>query len=199
LWRAVDPARAIGGVFWPACSVPSPGIVRLTAGAELGTILGEPSKAMTPRLRSLGAAFDASGLAVALTGDIRAPIWVKLAHNLSAGPLCVLTETPVMDTQTEAALIDCSRQILAEVVAIAAAMGIALDLDVPAIARSNKTLAHRPSILQDLTANRPMEIEAMYGVPLEMARMAGVPTPMLDVLTSLIKVKARARGLWRPA
>jgi 2-dehydropantoate 2-reductase len=44
-----------------------------------------------------------------------------------------------------------------------------------------------------------MEIEALYGVPLEMARMAGVATPMLDVLTALIKVKARARGLYGTA
>jgi 2-dehydropantoate 2-reductase len=50
--------------------------------------------------------------------------------------------------------------------------------------------------LQDLTAGRPMEIEALYGVPLELARLAGVPTPMLDVLVGLIKVKARSRGLY---
>ncbi len=110
--------------------------------------------------------------------------------------MCVLTETPVMDTHTEAALIGCSGQVLREAIAVAAAMGITLDLDLPAIAATNRKLAHRPSILQDLSANRPMEIEALYGVPLEMARMAGVPTPTLDVLVALIKVKARARGLY---
>jgi 2-dehydropantoate 2-reductase len=76
-------------------------------------------------------------------------------------------------------------------------MGITLDLDILAIADINRILAHRPSILQDLAAGRPMEIEALYGVPLEMARLAGMPTPMLDVLVGLIKVKARARGLYR--
>jgi 2-dehydropantoate 2-reductase len=86
--------------------------------------------------------------------------------------------------------------VLAEAIAVAAAMGITLDMDVAAIAETNKRLAHRPSILQDLTAGRPMEIEALYGVPLQLARMAGVPTPMLDVLVGLIKVKARARGLY---
>jgi 2-dehydropantoate 2-reductase len=136
---------------------------------------------------------------VTLTEDIRALIWRKLAFNLSAGPMCVLTETPVMETHTEPALIDCSHQLLTEAIGVAAAMGITLNLDVPAIARTNKALAHRPSILQDLTAGRPMEIEALYGVPLEMARMAGVATPMLDVLTALIKVKARARGLYGTA
>lgn len=196
LWRAVDPARAIGAIFWPACAVPSPGMIRLVTGAESGTVFGEPSNATTPRLQALAAAFTASGLAVSLTKDIRALIWRKLAFNLSAGPMCVLTETPVLDTHTEAALIACSGRVLGEAIAVAAAMGITLDLDIPAIAEMNKALAHRPSILQDLMANRPMEVEALYGVPLEMARMAGVPTPMLDVLVGLIKVKARARGLY---
>ena len=89
--------------------------------------------------------------------------------------------------------------MLAEATAIAAAMGVTLDLDIAAIAETNRRLAHRPSILQDLAAGRPMEIEALYGVPLEMARLAGVPTPMLDILIGLIKVKARARGLYPPA
>jgi 2-dehydropantoate 2-reductase len=197
LWRAIGPHRAVGAVFWPACSVPSPGVVRLLTGAGSGTVFGEPSNAMTPRLHALAAAFSAAGLPVTLTEDIRALIWRKLAFNLSAGPLTVLTETPVLDTHTEPALIHCSGQVLTEAIAIAAAMGITLDMDIPGIAEMNKALAHRPSILQDLTAGRPMEIEALYGVPLEMARMAGVPTPMLDVLVSLIKVKARARGLYR--
>jgi 2-dehydropantoate 2-reductase len=199
LWRAVGPDRAIGAVFWPACSVPAPGVVRLITGAEAGTVFGEPANTMTPRLHALAAAFRAGGLAVSLTADIRALIWRKLAFNLSAGPMCVLTETPVLDTHTETALIDCSGKVLHEAIAVAAAMGITLDLNIPAIAEMNKALAHRPSILQDLTAGRPMEIEALYGVPLEMARLAGVATPMLDILVGLIKVKARARGLYRPA
>jgi 2-dehydropantoate 2-reductase len=199
LWRAVRPERVVGGVFWPAGSVPLPGVVRLLAGAGSGTVFGEPSNLVTPRLHVLAEAFRAAGLPVTLSNDIRAVIWRKLAFNLSAGPMCVLTETPVMDTHTQDSLIACSGQVLHEAIALAAAMGITLEMNIPAIAETNRTLAHRPSILQDLMAGRPMEIEALYGVPLEMARMAGVATPMLDVLVGLIKVKAQARGLWRPA
>jgi 2-dehydropantoate 2-reductase len=53
----VGPERAIGAVFWPACSVPSPGVVRLLTGAGSGTVFGEPSNAMTPRLQAIAAAF----------------------------------------------------------------------------------------------------------------------------------------------
>ncbi|MSP03081.1 MAG: 2-dehydropantoate 2-reductase [Acetobacteraceae bacterium] len=199
LWRTVGPDRTIGGVFWPACSVPAPGTIRLLAGAGSGTVFGEPAGTITPRLRAIEAAFQAGGLPVTLTPNLRALIWRKLAFNLSAGPLCVLTETAVMDTQTEAALTAASGQLLTEAIALAAAMGIALEMDIPAIAETNRSLAHKPSILQDLSAGRPMEIDALYGVPLEMARMTGVPTPLLDVLVALIKVKARARGLYNPS
>jgi 2-dehydropantoate 2-reductase len=199
LWRTIGPNRAIGAVFWPACSVPSPGVVRLLTGAGAGTVFGEPSNTTTPRLQALAAAFRAAALPVTLTEDIRTLIWRKLAFNLSAGPMCVLTETPVLDTHAEPALIQCSGAVLAEAIAVAAAMGITLDMDIAAIAETNKRLAHRPSILQDLAAGRPMEIEALYGVPLEMARVAGVPTPTLDVLVGLIKVKARAKGLYHTA
>src|SRR5580700_2402357 len=43
LWRTVGPERAIGAVFWPACSVPAPGVIRLLTGAGSGTVFGEPS------------------------------------------------------------------------------------------------------------------------------------------------------------
>src|SRR5262249_2097223 len=52
LWRAVTPERAIGGVFWPACSVPAPGVVRLLTGAGRGTVFGEPDGSVAPRLEA---------------------------------------------------------------------------------------------------------------------------------------------------
>jgi 2-dehydropantoate 2-reductase len=75
-------------------------------------------------------------------------------------------------------------------------MGFRLDIDSENLVATNTQLAHRPSILQDLEAGRPMEIDALYSVPLDLARMAGVTTPMLDLLVGLIKAKAQARGLY---
>jgi 2-dehydropantoate 2-reductase len=83
LWRAVEPERAIGGVFWPACSTPAPGTVRLLSGAGRGTVFGEPNGAISPRIESLAAAFRAADLPVTIAGNIRALIWQKLAFNLA--------------------------------------------------------------------------------------------------------------------
>ncbi len=196
LWNTVGPRRAIGGIFWPACSVPSPGVVRLLTGAGRGTVFGEPDGSTTLRIAALADAFRAADLPVTIAGNIRELIWQKLAFNLSAGPMCVLTQSPVRATHEEAALIHCSRQMLAEAEAIALAMGYCLEIDAERVVATNTQLAHRPSILQDLEARRPMEIDALYSVPLDLARMVGVATPMLDLLVGLIKVKARALGLY---
>ena len=196
LWNTIGPQRAIGGIFWPACSVPAPGVVRLLTGAGRGTVFGEPDGTTTPRITALAEAFRAADLPVANAGNIRELIWQKLAFNLSAGPMCVLTQSPVCATHEEPALIECSRRMLAEAQAIALAMGYQLGIDAEHVVATNTQLAHRPSILQDLEAGRPMEIDALYSVPLDLAREAGVPTPMLDLLVALIKVKARAKGLY---
>jgi 2-dehydropantoate 2-reductase len=196
LWRAVGPARAIGGVFWPACSSPAPGVVRLLAGAGRGTMFGEPDGTATPRIAALEAAFRAAGLPVTIADNIRTLIWQKLAFNLSAGPMTVLTQSPVCATHEEPALIACSRRLLAEAEAIARAMGLRLEIDAKRVAAANMRLAHRPSILQDLEAGRNMEIDALYTVPMELARTMGVATPTLDLLAALITVKARAKGLY---
>ncbi len=196
LWNAIGPDRAIGGIFWPACSTPSPGVVRLLTGAGRGTGFGEPDGSTSPRINALAEAFRAAHLPVTIADDIRTLIWQKLAFNLSAGPMCVLTETPVAATHAEPALIACSRHMVTEAVVVARAIGITLDLDLDQIAAINTHLQHRPSILQDLQANRPMEIDALYSVPLDMARLLNVPTPTLDLLVSLIKAKARTRGLY---
>jgi 2-dehydropantoate 2-reductase len=196
LWRAVTPGRALGGIFWPASSVPAPGVARLLAGANRGAVFGEPDGRTTPRTEALAGALREAGLPLAVAPNIRTLIWQKLAFNLSVGPMCVLTETAVRDTHQESALIACSRRMVSEAEAVARTMGIVLDLDLIQIVATNMKLAHRPSILQDLEAERLMEVDALYSVPLEPARMMNMPTPTLDLLVSLIKVKARAKGLY---
>jgi len=176
--------------------VPAPGVVRLLTGAGRGTVFGEPDGSTTPRITALADAFRAADLPVTVAANIRELIWQKLAFNLSAGPMCVLTQSAVRATHEEPALIECSRHMLAEAQAIALAMGFWLGIDAERVVATNTQLAHRPSILQDLEAGRPMEIDALYSVPLDLARMAGVTTPMLDLLVGLIKAKARARGLY---
>ncbi len=197
LLNAVGESRILGGIFWPASSVPEPGHIRLTHPGR-GTVFGAPDGVETPEIAALAEAFRTAQLPVTVSATIRDLIWEKLAFNLSAGPMCVLTRTPVRATQEEPACVAASRALLAEAAALIQALGRKVELDVERIVATNQQLGHRPSILQDLLARRPMEIDALYTVPLEMARDAGVPMPTLALLVGLIKAAARGEGLYAP-
>ena len=197
IWNATGPRRVVGGIAWPASSVPEPGVVRVTSPKYRGTTLGTIDGAVTPGIVALAEAFHAADLPVEIEPRIRDLVWEKLAFNLSAGPMCVLTEAPVLATHEDEALVAASRRVLAETAALVAALGRKASVDVERIVASNTRLAHRPSILQDLLAGRPMEVDALYTVPLQLAKLTGTPMPTLELLAALIRVKTRARA--RPA
>jgi 2-dehydropantoate 2-reductase len=194
LWNAIGPDRALGGVVYCACAVTSPGTVRVISRHNR-IIMGEPAGG-TARAELVAAALSAGGLAGEVTPRIREAIWAKLLLNLATGPLCVLARADQATAFSEPTIADAARRILEEGAAIARALGNAVDLDVDRVIASASRLLHKPSIVQDLELGRPMEIAALYDATLDLARGAGVPTPMLDLLVALTRVRARADGLY---
>ena len=169
VWNAIGPARAIGGVIYSACSVPEPGVVEVTSRTSK-LILGEPDGSRSDRALALASAFKLGGIACCVSEDIRTEVWGKLLNNLSNGPICTLTRRNMRDTFRDAVMREAAVQVVREGLAIAAAMGrpvggaaedrINVSVDIP----------HKPSILQDLEAGRPMEVDALFQVPLRLAR-----------------------------
>ena len=199
LRRAIGINRLIGGIAWPASSVPEPGVIKMGAGAARGCVVGSPDGQANAGLDLLARAFAAGNLRLDIAPEIRDVIWEKLCFNLSAGPMCVLTTAPVKDTHIDETLVATSRQVMTEVTALIAAMGRNVSIDQEKVVAGNRVLGHRPSILQDLLADRPMEVDALYSTPLELAEMVGVKLPTLELLVALIKVRARAAGLYQAA
>ncbi len=191
IWNAIG-KRTVGGIAWPASSVPEPGVIRVLNPRSRATILGGPDGVTTEGITRLASAFEAGGLPVTIEPHIRDRIWEKIAFNLSAGPMCVLTEAPVRATHVEPALIATSRRVVAEAAALITALGCHSKVDVEHMVSINMTLGHRPSILQDLMAGRPMEVDALYNVPLQLAAMTGVSMPTLELLAALIRVRVAA-------
>lgn len=189
LWKAFGPERTVGGIAWPASIVPEPGVIRVRGPKMRGTVLGPIDGVVTAGIQLVEQAFRAGDLPVSVDANIRDRIWEKIAFNLSAGPMCVLTETPVSATQEEAALVAASRQLLAETQALITALGRHATVDVERILAVNGSLGHRPSILQDLLARRPMEVDALYAAPLQLAALTGTKMPMLELLAALIRTK----------
>jgi 2-dehydropantoate 2-reductase len=90
-----------------------------------------------------------------------------------------------------------TRRAHAEALAVAAAHGLKLD-DSPDVRYGPKRVYfdHRPSILQDYDAGRPMEIEAIVRAPLAFARSAGIDTPTLDAIEAICVSLAASKGLY---
>lgn len=195
LREAVHSARVIGGVVYSACTITEPGVVRVE-NQRSRIVLGAPDGRPSGRIEALAAILRAGGLVMDVTDRIRDAVWAKLLLNLGSGPLAVLAGCAPAQIFAEDACRDATRRILAEGAAIAAAMGCPVEPNAEGQIAQGAKSHHKPSILQDLEGGRPMEIDALYGVPLDFARMHGVPTPTLDLLAATVRVRARGAGLY---
>ena len=192
---AIAPARSIGAVVYAASTVMKPGHIEVE-NPKSRLVLGEPDGSMSPRLAALASALRTDGLRVDETPAIRDWIWAKLGMNLATGPFAVLTQSPPRDAYASEACRTAVRQILGEVVAIARAYGCNPEIDVDAQLARGHSMRHKPSILQDLELNRPMEIASIFEAPLALARQANTPTPVLDLVVALAALRGRAAGLY---
>jgi 2-dehydropantoate 2-reductase len=127
---------------------------------------------------------------------VRDAIWNKLLNNLASGSLAVLTQASIQRLYQEEVCVATARRIMDEGLAIATAVGAKPDPDHEKRIAHGRGLDHKPSILQDLELGRPMEIDGIFDAPLEMARLVGVAAPTLEMVVALMKVRARAAGLY---
>ena len=195
--RAVGIPRTLGGVVYSAATVVEPGVIE--ALAEDGrVVLGELDGRITPRLTALADAIAAGGMGGQAVPDIRMAVWSKLLGNLMTGPLCVLARQDMGRLLAIPAIREAAIRAGEEVVAIAAAYGFDLGGSVAPRAARSAGLRHRPSILQDLEAGRPMEVESLWRAPLALAAAAGVDAPTLGLLVALASQAAQAAGCWAP-
>ena len=194
LWRTVGPDRAVGGVIYSACEVVEPGVVKVRH-ENSRLFLGEPGGQDSERVAVLGDILRRGGLKTTATRSIRDEIWTKLMNNIASGPLAVLTRCRVSDIVAEPSCERAMRMMLEETASIAEALGCRPDRDIDSKIAFLRKLDHKPSILQDLEHGRAMEVEAIYGTTLTLARMAGVKTPNLELWTALVTLRAREAGL----
>ena len=194
--RAVGVERTLGGVVYAASAVTSPGVVEVSSRTSkliLGEPNGERSAAPWPSPRpSRPAACPCS-----VSPDIRSEVWGKLLDNLANGPLCLLTRRNIRDTFDDPILNEAALKAVEEGLAVAAAMGRHVSSTAQERIALSAQIPHKPSILQDLELGRPMEIDALFTVPLRFARERDVPTPTLSLLVTLATHAAEAAGLYR--
>lgn len=194
MWDAVGPDRAVGGVIYSPAAVVEPGVIQL-AQANNKLVVGEPDGSRPALTRQFVETLNKGGLQTELSQSIRDVVWSKLQNNIASGPMAILTQCPVDQIAAQPPCEQAMRSLLAETAAVAKSLGRTPSGDVEKVIASMKALTHKPSILQDLESNRPLEIDTCYSVVVSLADMLGIETPTLNLLVSLARLRTEAAGL----
>lgn len=187
--------RVLGGVVYSASEVTEPGVIEVEQ-PKSRFILGEPDNTLSNRVGELAGLITKGGISGEATPAIRTEIWNKLISNLAGGTLAVLTGCAPKTNYTEDAVRAASLRMMQEAEQIARAMGAEPTSNHEARVKSQSSMDHKPSILQDLELGRRMEVDQMFDAPVTLARMAGVETPTLDLMVALCKIRAESAGLY---
>jgi 2-dehydropantoate 2-reductase len=201
---AIDARRVVGSLAYFATDVIQPGVIRHTEGNKIS--FGEPDGSKSERLRRIVEPLIAAGFRCPITARFRHEIWVKLLGNVAFNPISALTggtlEELVRHPGTSAVI----REIMAETQALAAMVGIELPISIEQrMAGAEKVGPHKTSMLQDLEAGRPMELEAVVGAVVELGERLGMEMPttrtvyacakLLDEKRRQVQVASVARAL----
>lgn len=188
--EALDAKHLVGCVVHAAAEVTEPGVVEHTGGR--GFIMGELDGTITPRLEALGKALEGAGLQPTLSPRIRDDIWTKLIGNLSYNPVAALTGALMNEINDNADLIDLIRRMMFEAIAVGEAYGARFTVSVEErLGMARKLGAAKISMLQDLERGRPLEIDAIVGAVVELARRERISTPSTDGVLALLRERAR--------
>jgi len=183
--------RVIRGTTFPAGKLLEPGVVQWDVKGDTTFGPFEPRPIPVEAIAPLAEACTRAGMPSSAVADARPGQWRKVIFNAATNPMGALTGL------THGRL--CERPDLRAVVsglveegkAVAAAQGIELDADpeelIDHAARPDVAYGHKASMLQDVEARRPTEIDYLNGGIARFGRELGVPTPLHDTITALIK------------
>jgi len=181
------PARhVLGCVVYPATSLEAPGVVRHVEGNRFS--LAELDGSRTERVTAIAAALAGAGLRAPVQSRMREEIWLKLIGNATLNPVSALTRAGLADMVGDPVTHELLRTLMLEVEAVGKRLGIDPGIGVDRrLEGAGRVGDHRTSMLQDVEAGRPLEVEALVGSVVELAGQLGVPVPTLDVVYRLTR------------
>jgi 2-dehydropantoate 2-reductase len=203
--RAVDPdgrvaaaipvRHVIGCVVHATCAVREPGLVR--HGFGRGLIIGEPGGTASARVSALADRLTKAGFETTVSPRIQADVWYKLWGNMTMNPMSALTGATCDRLLDDPLLERFTLAIMAEAAAIGLRIGCPIrQSGEERNAVTRKLGAFKTSMLQDVEAGKPLEIDGLLTAVSEIGGRVGVPTPSIDALLGLTRVFAAGRGLY---
>lgn len=189
IWSSIGAERTIGCVVQAAAEIDADGVVVHTG--NLRTTLGAPRAGdHAVRLAEISRDLSAAAIEAPVTNSIRHVIWTKLQANLASAPIGVLTGANMGEQQSAPGMLALRGRIMRECLAVARAWDVALADDVDAkLALPSAAPSHKPSMLQDYEAGRPIELDAQITAVVDLARMRDVPVPTIETLWTLTRLR----------
>jgi 2-dehydropantoate 2-reductase len=184
---AIDARSVIGSIVYFATEITAPGVIQHLEGNRIS--LGEPDGSRSDRIRRIAEALIASGLRCPVTTRIRHEIWVKVLGNASLNPVSALTRATLAQMVRDPGVSAVIRNIMQEVAAVSQKLGMELPVSIEQrMAGAEKVGEHKTSMLQDLEAGRPMELEALVGAVVELGERVGLPMPYTRTVYNCTKL-----------
>ena len=183
--------RVIRGTTFPAGRVVEPGHVQWDVRGD--TTIGpfEPQPAPMDEIERLADTCTRAGMPTEAVPDARGAQWRKVIFNAATNPIGALTRLThgrVCELPPLRLLVT---QLVDEGKAVASAQGIVLDADpeelIDHAAKPEVAYDHRSSMLQDVLAGRPTEVDWLNGGIVRYGEQVGVPTPMNRAIWALVK------------
>jgi 2-dehydropantoate 2-reductase len=177
----------VGGVAYIYSKIAEPGVIDhyKKGTAAIGELMGHESA----RLLAIRALFVSAGIPCHLSKDIRRSKWEKMCWNCVFNPITVLIDDHVAKALDHPEMTGVIRQIVGEVAAVSAALKVPLPLDMPerVVKATQEIRDIHTSMYDDWKAGRRTEIDYLNGFIVKMGRELGIPTPVNEALTAMIK------------
>ncbi|MEY2873575.1 MAG: hypothetical protein RLZZ373_946 [Pseudomonadota bacterium] len=195
---AIPFEQVLGCVVHASTSTPEPGLVQHKMGQ--GLIVGEPRSGRTPRAQAVADLLAHAGFDVTHTDNVRQDIWYKLWGNLTMNPVSALTGATIDRALADPLVRGFCSAAMREAAVIGAQIGCPIEQSVEdRHAITAKLGAFKTSMLQDVEAGRPIELDAIVSAVQEIGTRLGQPMPSIDALLGLTRLFGRVRGLYPAA
>ncbi|HVL55941.1 MAG TPA: 2-dehydropantoate 2-reductase [Burkholderiaceae bacterium] len=192
---AMPEAQVVGCVVHMAAETRGPAQVRHHFGQRF--ILGDPLQPGSPREARVAELLRAAKLEVETSARIQRDVWLKLWGNMTMNPVSALTGATADRILDDPDALEFMSEAMREAARIGERIGLPIPMTPEERHRITRRLgAFRTSMLQDVDARRPLELDALVGAVIEIGERVGVPTPTIRALMGLARLHAQTLGLY---